>query len=172
MEVRHTAPPASYAAVSHQQSLNADRKLFVKLAEATRSGVQLQAAGRPLDDVFEDVCNYPDVAHLLQPLPQPATSRGDPNPRVHPYGGGKGKHKDGKGKGKGINSLPAALREHGTAVTSQGHALCLGYSLKNCRLAVKNGRCQEGLHLCCYKGCFKNHPYVDCPRLQGAKPSE
>ena len=45
MEIRHTAPPANYAAATHQQLLNADRKLFVKLAELTRSGVQLEAAG-------------------------------------------------------------------------------------------------------------------------------
>ena len=172
MEVRHTAPPASYSGISHQQLLNADRKLFVKLAESTRSGVQLQATGKPLDKVWEDCCNHPDVAHLLQPLPQPAAPKTDPNLRVHPYGGGKGKGKDGKSKGKGLNSLPAALREHGTAVTSQGHALCFGYSLKNCRLPVKNGRCQKGLHLCCYKGCFKNHPYVDCPKLKEAKSNE
>ena len=98
--------------------------------------------------------------------------RTDPNLRVHPYGSGKGKGKDGKSKGKGLNSLPAALREHGTAVTSQGHALCFGYSLKNCRFPVKNGRCQKGLHLCCYKGCFKNHPYLDCPKLKEAKSNE
>ena len=172
MEVRHTAPPASYSGISHQQLLNADRKLFVKLAESTRSGVQLQATGKPLDKVWEDCCNHPDVAHLLQPLPQPAAPKTDPNLRVHPYGGGKGKGKDGKSKGKGLNSLPAALREHGTAVTSQGHALCFGYSLKNCRLPVKNGRCQKGLHLCCHKGCFKNHPYVDCPKLKEGKSNE
>ena len=56
MEVRHTAPPAGYIAVSHQQILNADGKLFVKLAEATRSGVQLQASGRPIDNVWRATC--------------------------------------------------------------------------------------------------------------------
>ena len=75
--------------------------------------MQLQAAGKPLDRVWEDCCNHPDVAHLLQPLPQPAAPKTDPNLRVHPYGSGKGTGKDGKSKGKGLNSLPAALREHG-----------------------------------------------------------
>ena len=46
MEVRHTAPPPGYSAVTHQQILSADRKLFVKVAETTREGVQLQPAGR------------------------------------------------------------------------------------------------------------------------------
>ena len=139
MEVRHTAAPAGYSVVTHQRILNADRKLFVKVAEATRGGVQLQAPGPPIDDIWGDMCNHPDVAHLLQPLPGPSTSKPDPIYRPHPYaGGGKGKTKGGKGKG--LNSLEQALRDHGTAVTSQGHALCFGYSLKNCKLAVKNGR--------------------------------
>ena len=171
MEVRHTAPPPGYSAITHQQILSADRKLFVKVAEATRDGVQLQATGRPIDLIWENMCNHPDVAHLLQPLPSPASVKPDNPYRPHPYGGG-GKGKTKGGKGKGINSLPQALREHGTAVTSQGHALCFGYSLKNCRLPVKNGRCQKGLHLCCFKGCFRNHPYLDCPKLKDAKPAE
>ncbi len=72
MEVRHTAPPPGYSPVTHQQILSADRKLFVKVAEATREGVQLQATGRPIDAIWDDMCNHPDVAHLLQPLPGPA----------------------------------------------------------------------------------------------------
>ena len=171
MEVRHTAPPPGYSPVTHQQILSADRKLFVKVAEATREGVQLQATGRPIDAIWDDMCNHPDVAHVLQPLPGPAPSKPDPPYRPHPYGGG-GKGKTKGGKGKGLNSLPQALRDHGTAVTTQGHALCFGYSLKNCRLPVKNGRCQKGLHLCCFRGCFRNRPYLDCPKLKDAKPAE
>ena len=138
MEVRHTAPPAGYIAVSHQ-ILNADGKLFVKLAEATRSGVQLQASGRPIDNVWRATratilmwrisCN-----HFLNLL-----LRGQilTHTQVHPYGGGKGKQKGGKRTG--LTSLPAALRDHGTAVTSQGHALCFGHSLKNCKAVVQKG---------------------------------
>ena len=87
MEVRHTAPPPGYSPVTHQQILSADRKLFVKVAEATREGVQLQATGRPIDAIWDDMCNHPDVAHLLQPLPGPAPSKPDPPYRPHPYGG-------------------------------------------------------------------------------------
>ena len=171
MEVRHTTALPGYLTVSYQQILSADRKLFVKVAEATRGGVQLQAAGRPMDNVWENLCNHPDVAHLLQPLPGSASSKPEPIYRPHPYGGG-GKGKTKGGKGKGLNSLPQALRDHGAAVTSQGHALCFGYSLKNCNLPVENGRCPKGLQLCCFKGCFKDHPYIDCPKLKDAKSAE
>ena len=171
MEVRHASPPPGYSAITHQQILSADRKLFVKVAEATREGVQLQATGRPIDLIWDNMCNHPDVAHLLQPLPSPVSVKHDNPYRPHPYGGG-GKGKTKGAKGKGLNSLPQALRDHGTAVTPQGHALCFGYSLKNCKLPVKNGRRQKGLHLCCFKGCFRNHPYLDCPKLKDAKPAE
>ena len=173
MEIRHTAPPANYAAVTHQQLLNADRKLFVKLAELTRSGVQLEATGRPLDNCWNDATEHPDVAHLLQPMPAPAVRVKPDNDRFHPYQEDpKDRKGKGKSKGKGINSLPNALREHGVAVTPQGHALCFGYSLKNCRLQVSRNRCAKGLHLCCYKGCFKNHAYLDCPKLKSNASTE
>ena len=173
MEIRHTAPPANYAAVTHQQLLNADRKLFVKLAELTRSGVQLEATGRPLDNCWSEATEHPDVAHLLQPMPAPAVRVKPDNDRYHPYQEDpKDRKGKGKSKGKGINGLPSALREHGVAVTPQGHALCFGYSLKNCRLQVSRNRCAKGLHLCCFKGCFKNHPYLDCPKLKSNAPTE
>ena len=173
MEIRHTAPPANYAAVTHQQLLNADRKLFVKLAELTRSGVQLEATGRPLDNCWNEATEHPDVAHLLQPMPAPAVRVKPDNDRFHPYQEDpKDRKGKGKSKGKGINSLPNALREHGVAVTPQGHALCFGYSLKNCRLQVSRNRWAKGLHLCCYKGCFKNHAYLDCPKLKSNVSTE
>ena len=85
MKVRHTAPPPGCSAIAHQQILSADRKLFVKVAEATREGVQLQATGRPIDLIWESMCNHPDVAHLLQPLPSPASVKPENPYRPHPY---------------------------------------------------------------------------------------
>ena len=48
-----------------QQIINADRKLFVKLAEGIRSGVQTTGTGRPLDAIFKATMDHPDVLHLL-----------------------------------------------------------------------------------------------------------
>ena len=87
MEVRHTAPPPGYSAITHQQILSADHKLFVKVAEATCEGVQLQATGRPIDLIWENMCNHPDVAHLLEPLPSPVSVKPENPYRPHPYGG-------------------------------------------------------------------------------------
>ena len=155
------------AAVQYNQLLNADRRLFTKLAELTRAGIQVDGAGRPLDAVFPNATEHPEVQLLLQPLPAPPVATVHKPDRDSPYR----RQPSGKGKtkGKGYNSLPAQLRDFGVSSTPQGHALCFGYSLKNCKLQVTRNRCAKGLHLCCYKGCFKNHPYVDCPKLKESK---
>ncbi len=166
MEVKHTPAPPGYSAVQYKQLLNADRRLFTKLAELTRSGIQVAGSGRPLDAVFA-ATEHPEVQLLIQPLPAPAVAAKPKTDRDSPYRrqpGGKGKQ-----KGKGYNSLPAQLRDYGVSSTPQGHALCFGYSLKNCKLQVTRNRCSKGLHLCCYKGYFKNHPYLDCPKLKESK---
>ena len=158
MEVKHTPAPPGYSAVQYTQLLNADRRLFTKLAELTRSGIQVDGSGRPLDAVFAATTEHPEVQLLIQPLPAPAVAANPKTDRDSPYPrppGGKGKQ-----KGKGYNSLPAQLQDYGVSSTPQGHALCFGYSLKNCKLQVTRNRCSKGLHLCCYKGCFKNHPYI------------
>ena len=167
MEVKHSSSPQGYAAVQYNQLLNADRRLFTKLAELTRAGIQVDGAGRPLDAVFPNATEHPEVQLLLQPLPAPPVATVLKPDRDSPYR----RQPSGKGKtkGKGYNSLPAQLRDFGVSATPQGHALCFGYSLKNCKLQATRNRCAKGLHLCCYKGCFKNHPYVDCPKLKESK---
>ena len=69
LDIRLESPPDGYQRVTLQQIVNADRKLFLKLAELTRSGIQITAKGRPVDLVFEQAVNHPDVLHLLQPMP-------------------------------------------------------------------------------------------------------
>lgn len=91
MEIRRTTPPAGYASVTHQQLLNADGKLFVKLAELTRTGVQLVAGGRPLDLVWEEAVDCPNVAHLLQPMPSPPQRELKERPTPYSTVEGKGK---------------------------------------------------------------------------------
>ena len=61
LDIRLESPPDGYQRVTLQQIVNADRKLFLKLAELTRSGIQITAKGRPVDLVFEQAVNHPDV---------------------------------------------------------------------------------------------------------------
>ncbi len=78
-DVRTEAPTDGYAHVSLQQVIQADRKLFLKLAELTREGIQVKHDGRPCDKVFLKAMQHPDVLHLLLVPPkhlQPLRSSG------------------------------------------------------------------------------------------------
>lgn len=62
-DARLETPPDGYARITHQQVINADRKLFVKLAEATRSGIQYTAAGS-LSESYESPRCFAFVAAI------------------------------------------------------------------------------------------------------------
>ena len=82
--------------------------MAVELAELTRSGIQLTSAGRPVDLVFEDAMNHPDVLRLLQPLPSTSSAlKRTSEPKNHD----PRKLPKGKSKGKGMSiRMPEALR--------------------------------------------------------------
>ena len=153
-----------------QQIVNADKKLFLKLAELTRSGIQMTSKGRPVDLVFEQAMNHPDVLHMLQPMPvckgtssQPSQPSGTAPNRPGPYT----RPPKGKGKNKSQGSLtikmPQGL-EHGVPGTKNGNTICFDYNLNKCTLPLTRGRCRKGLHICCFKGCNKSdHTYQNCP---------
>ena len=85
LEVKHTAALPGYSAVQYTQLLNADRRLFTKLAELTRSGIQVDGAGRPLDAVFSAATEHPEAQLLIQPLPSPGVSSNPKPDRDSPY---------------------------------------------------------------------------------------
>ena len=49
----YTPGPRGYQMTSFCQILDADKKLFEELCDATRAGVQVTAEGRPLDKCFD-----------------------------------------------------------------------------------------------------------------------
>lgn len=170
MKARLEEPPIGFAKPSSKQLIAADQRLFLELADATRSGVQVTAQGRPLDNVFEATIKCHDVACLLQPMPRAPAQVGvdskevDNAWRAHPYGG-KGKGKKGKGKGKG--SLPQALVALGCrGFTNQGHPICYGYNLGDCKNAVSKGRCDKGFHVCAIPACGGHHPATKCQKAK------
>ena len=154
---RYREPPPGYAKITVQQLLNADARLFVRLAELTRAGVQATAAGRPLDLAWDQAMNDSTVMHLLQPMPVALAKE-----RLGPYSPNKERPK-GKGKGSGKTRMPEALKD-GVPATTTGKPLCFDFNLGKCTRKVTRGACSRGLHLCCSKGCFKsNHRYLTCP---------
>ena len=136
LDCRLESPLDGYQRITLQQIVNADKKLFLKLAELTRAGIQLTSKGRPLDLVFKEAMNHPDVLHLLQPMPiakgsgsQPSQPAGgnQPSNRPGPYT----KPSKGKGKNKSQGSLtikmPQGL-EGGVPGTRNGNAICFDYN--------------------------------------------
>ena len=167
--------PAGYSRTTFQQIEAADKRLFVLLAEKTRAGLKSGPAGRPCDLHFEDCMNSTEVTALLQPKPLAVKGKDDEPPlkkmRTEKPGGDRppfspgGKAK-GKSKGKGGQTMrvPLELLNLGcTGATPQGHRLCFSYNLKKCSAQVQNQRCEKGLHLCAVRGCFKQHPAMECP---------
>ena len=159
----------------------ADRKFFVRLAEATRSGIKASAVGRPCGKAFQSCLTSSEFLTILQHKPLAVYNddgREPPLKRPRVEGGkgkgakGQGEAQAGKGEGKGESAgrVPAELLALGcVGATPKGHRLCFDYSLKKCCATVQNQRCAKGLHLCAVKGCHKAHAALDCSlaKVQG-----
>ena len=170
LEFRMQEPLSGYQRVSMKQLEAADRKFFVLLGEATRSGIKSTSGGRPCDLAFEKVFNCAEFRHLLQPhiaqagqvqKDTPSPSPGQPNKRAKTTPKGKG---GGKAPTNTFQRIPTELLKIGAvAATPKGNRLCFGYNLKTCQGQVTGQKCDRGLHLCCVKGCMKPHAALDCP---------
>ena len=73
LRARMIDPPPLFARPSWKQLMEADRKLFSELRDRTRSGVQADTSGRPLDRNIVAVMESYDVSCLLQPVPTAAS---------------------------------------------------------------------------------------------------
>ena len=174
MEARMAEPPAGFQQVSMKQLEQADKKLFTVLAEATRSGIKAQTTGKPCDAQFDTCFTSTEVRHLLQPRPisqgsQSQSSQATRSPRQYnnesppkrAKASGKGK---GQSKSDSFQRVPYDLLKLGAvANTQKGHRLCFSYNLKTCNETPKQQKCSKGLHLCCIKGCHKQHAALHCP---------
>jgi len=153
LDCRLESPPEGYQRITLQQIVNADKKLFLKLAEMTRNGIQVTAKGRPVDLVFEQAMHHPDVLHLLQPMPTPkggsssaapSSSSAAPPQRPGPYTRQPSK---GKSKGKPQGSLTIKMPqgfEQGVPGTRNGNAICFDHNVNKCQLPVNRGRSVKG----------------------------
>ena len=170
IKIRVEEPPPGFVKPTMKQLQSADQKMFMELSDLTRSGIQTDATGRPVEKVFENVINSTVVTCLMQPMPghiakQPASS-GDKVELENKYRPGPYKGK-GKGKGKGKARMPSELigcRSH----TNTGLPICYGFNLGTCKEEVQNGRCSRGMHVCAVPKCGKHHAAIKCSQF---KPS-
>lgn len=184
-------PPPGYARVTLAQCLAADKRIFQRMGEACRAGIQphLSPAGvvRPLEQALQNWTNQTEILFMLQPLPSLRGQKNDDdvfNGRGK-KGKGRGKgqgspydktdrNKDpkqdsrqkGRGKGnRGSSQRSEALRrpEGCCSMTDDGRRLCFGFNDKGCKGAAIGAKCDKGWHLCGKKGCHGEHPMSACP---------
>jgi hypothetical protein len=178
------APPVDdrHQKLSLDQVANADRNLWLRLAEDLEDGVQRSADGqRPMDIVFRHAQYDETVMQCLQQhLVTPKRPTDEHGSNKHPLkyfkglakGGGKGAQQPwqaaaSKGKGKGGKKgkvvrpsirLPQELLGCHTFHTS-GEKFCFDYNMKK---GCSDKACTRGRHSCC--GCMSDdHGYAVCP---------
>ena len=171
MRARLQDVPLGYVRPSFKQLLRADQRLFAELQDRSRTGIQSDANGRPLDKLLPQVMDLTEVTMLMQPLPAPSASSFDVvekpwvgKERLFPYG----KFKDGKGKGKTKTKrtgvLPKALVGC-YSCTASGENICYDFNINGCSRAVKNNRCERGIHICAR--CRQTgHNAANCPKKE------
>ncbi len=178
MKCRLTDAPPGYVKPTFEQLKLADQKLFSELQDGTRSGIQANASGRPVDAIFKEVMSRPEVTCLMQPLPSASSSS---SARIvadgtRTWDGSKGSAKGkGKGKRKGSGFGPAMPAEliGCNSTTRQGKPLCYDFNMeRGCSRPVKNNACEKGLHFCAWPRCGQAHSASKCPKRAQAGKAE
>ena len=164
-------PLPGFRSVTIDQAINADKALWIKLAEETRANLASTAGQpKPCDVAFERLTNHAEVLLHLTPLPlsvvkHESHTKHDPPAPFYTQPGPKGKKGGGKG-GKGNSpSQGAPIVVPDNCETQVGDkTLCKRFNVGRCKAKIKPGkRCMIGWHLCWRKDCHKAHPGVECP---------
>lgn len=174
-------PPAGYRHISTDQIIQADKKLWVKVSEMTRSKVtQLDASGtKTVDAALNQLSHHPDVQFHMLPLPMrdpgrdssqasSSSSRFQPYPQPRPAdskgkAASKGNTKDG-GKGK-IQVPDGCTIRFGD---NKNKPICMKFNVGACKANIKPGkRCMHGYHVCWKAGCHRPCAYHECSHLGG-----
>ena len=183
-------PPIEYhSRVNMAQIIRADKRLWAKLAEATRANIVPQPGQpKPLDQAVVRLMDDMEVTFLLLQMPaaQNKSNASSSNQafvdhdeaqksrdRGQPYQA----HKKGKGKGKagksGKNSDKPKTSLHGSSFKlADGRPCCIFYNSPtgcNDKNTKVGKRCSRGFHLCGRiladkTVCSGDHPLHQCPK--------
>ena len=159
-------PPDTFAYITMQQVLQADKQVFVFMSEKCRTGLTMTNLGiYPAEAALLEAKSDPMVMAILQPLPK----RSSPTVAKAKATIAKPKHEartkvksKGKGKGEGKERGPAMPKElqgmH--SKNEKGEPLCYGYNLNTCIKCAPGSKCDKGLHICAK--CLGVHSQMDC----------
>ena len=165
-----------YRAISIEQVIKADKRLWTRMADATRSAI-VPAAGqaKPLDTSLAIFMVDVEVTFLLLPLALPTgkTAHSEAAPyKKEEKVKGKGK---GKPKAKGAkNNAPAKEVKVGASgcafMTPDGKPICVWFNTAGCnsKNVACGKRCARGWHLCSKPGCGGVHAMGQCTTAPGA----
>ena len=173
-------PPAGYRHISTDQIIQADKKLWVKVAEKTRSKVTgTNAAGvKNVDLAIQELSHHPDVQFYMLPLPLRDGASSSSGQRFEPYpqnrpstGDQKGKGKSG-GKSQGKEGKGRIQIPDGCAIKfgeNKNKPICMKFNVGACRANIKAGkRCMHGYHVCWKVNCNRPFPYHECSHVGSA----
>jgi len=169
LEKMHEQPLANYHSISVEQIINADKALWVRLSNETRSTLQPKTGeAKAFDTAFTRLCEHPEVLQHLAPLQSPTSSRPEQPFSSFQAPKGQGSYQtDGKGKqGKGKCKTPGPGIQvpDNCEIFVDGKQLCKRCQIGRCTAKVKpRKRCRDGYHMCWKKVCQKNHPGNECP---------
>ena len=182
--------------MSVDQVRRADREIFIRMADLTRSGfIGLGDPTEdilPLDNILSEVLEEHRIVALLLPLPGSAGStRGQTGEkrqggeveklreevkrlRSEAKGSGKDRSaaKTGKGGKPGKKKNPKVRFQSmpkeliGQNSVINGQPLCFDYNMKKGCSERGVERCKKGLHLCSFPGCGGKHSSADCDSPQ------
>ena len=164
-------PPAGHRPISIDQIIQADKTLWIKLADETRADISTAVVGgaeKPFDRAFKSLTQNHEVLIHLTPLLASSSSfhstsdkadHGFPRAPQQQQQQPKGKGPSDKGKGKG----PGIAVPDNCTIVANGKTLCKKFNVGRCGAKIKPGkRCMNGYHLCWRKSCHKPHPGSEC----------
>ena len=159
--------PQGYKKVSMEQVIAADKQLFVKVAEETRTGlIPMVGVAKPMDTAFSAAISDPEVVYCMLPLPESGSSRTENKHRPQPYQDPRREqprkeNPPSAGKGGSKTSGKFSLPD-GCVSMANGKPLCFNFNTGKCKAAKPGKRCRWGFHLCYKQGCHKAEPFATC----------
>ena len=168
-------PPTGYRHISADQIIQADRKLWVKVAEQTRSRVTgVTADGvKNVDAALKELSHHPDVQFHMLPLPlRDSSQASSSNQRFQPYQQNRASPPEQKGKGKAGGKEQGKGRiqvPDGCAIKfgeNKNKPICMKFNVGACRANIKAGkRCMHGYHVCWKVNCNRPFPFHECSHV-------
>eukprot|EP00439_Symbiodinium_sp_Y106_P003063 s9534_g1.t1 len=129
------APPAGYRYTTVQQILAADQKLWQVVAQDSRGDISIGDKGE--------------------------NSKGGKNGKGKSKGGKSNQSKADASPNTSLKELLDSLPEGCVRATDEGRFICPFYNKGLCRFQ-KRKSCRFGKHVCNFKGCGAERPYIEC----------